>query len=120
MILDKKTIELGEGVFLDVDPKSEYINLRMDHSKGKLIKKVDLWAACFAIADGKTQEALMPVRQTEMVTFERVHHVKLKKDVREGTMLNFKCKVSVPQVVTEGLAGSLTKKRSKILMPLRG
>lgn len=117
MLLDKKTIELGSGVFIDVEPQSEYVYVRTGHEKGHLVKKVDLWAACFAIADAKTQEKLMPVRQTEISTFRRVHKVKVSKPLKTGDVLTFKCEISVPQVVEEGLAGSLMKKRSAIVIP---
>jgi hypothetical protein len=116
-LLDKKTIELGDGVFVDVMPDAEDVNVRVGDSKGVRVKKVDLWAACFAIADAKTQELLLPVRQTEMSTFIRVHKVKVKRDIKAGQVLTFHCKVSVPQVIEEGLAGSLRKKRSSIVIP---
>ena len=116
-LLDKKTIELGEHVFLDIVPDLEHVNIRIGNSKGTLVKKVDLWAACFAIADAKMQERLMPVRQTQMTTFRRIHIVAVKKPLNVGDKLRFKCEISVPQVIEEGLAGSLTRKRSKIVIP---
>ncbi|MDE2233747.1 MAG: hypothetical protein KGJ90_06630 [Patescibacteria group bacterium] len=118
-MIDKKTIEIGDHIFIDVDPSSEFLNIRVGDDKGKLVKKVDFWAVCFHIADKATQEKLLPVRQTEMSTFRRIHHVKLKKSLNAGDIVNVKCEISVPQVVEEGLAGSLMKKRGKILVPGR-
>lgn len=117
MLLSKQTIQLGDGVLIDCDPKSEWVNVRVGESKGILVKKVDLWAACFAMADAKTQEQLMPVRQTEMSTFVRIHKVRLKKSLNAGEIMQVKCEISVPQVVEEGLAGSLMKKRGKVIIP---
>lgn len=116
-LLSKQTFVLGDKVFLDIDPEREFVNLRVGNDKGTLIKKVDLWAACFAIADPKTQERLLPIRQTEMSTYVRMHKVRMKKSVNAGDVLNFRCEISVPQIVEEGLAGNLMKKRSKIITP---
>jgi hypothetical protein len=117
MLLDKRTLQLGDDILIDVVPQSEFVHISVGNSKKFPVRKVDIWAVCFAIADAKTQELLMPVRKTEMSTFRRVHHVKLTKDVKAGEMVHLKCEVNVPQIVEEGLAGSLMKKRSRILMP---
>ena len=111
MVLEKQTIQLGKGILLDVDPKSEYVNIRCGKDdKGELVKKVDLWAVVFTIADAATQEKLMPVRQIQQVTYRRVHHIKLKRDMRAGETVNAKCEINVDQNIHEGLAGSLLKK----------
>ena len=107
-VLEEKIIELGDGLFLDVKPESEYLQVRIGQEK-KLIKKVDLWAAVFAIADPDTQEKLTPVRQTQMVTYARVHTIQIKKDMHKGELLRCKCRINVPQVIEEGLAGNLKK-----------
>ena len=116
-VLEQKTLQLGEHILIDVDPKSEFVNMRVGDSKGFLVKKVDLWAVTFTIADAKTQELLMPIRQTEVSTFRRIHKVRLKKAMNEGDIMTVKCEISVPQVVEEGLAGNLMRKRSKIVLP---
>lgn len=118
-VLEKQTFQLGEDILIDVMPKSEFVNFRVGSEKGIMVKKVDLWALVFTIADPETQEKLLPVRQTEMVTYKRVHHVKLTKDVRAGHMLNVRCEINVPETVNEGLAGTLVKRREKgsILIP---
>lgn len=105
-LIEKKTIELGNGILLDVDPNFDYVVLRVGE-KSEKIKKVDLWAACFAIADEKTQEELMPVRKTQMMVFEKIHHVELKKDMKKGQILKVRCHVDVPLSIEENLKGLL-------------
>ena len=113
-VLEKQTLELGDGIFIDVDPKSEFVRFRMgDDRKGVMVRKVDLWAVVFTIADPETQERLMPVRRTEMVTFRRIHNYVLKRDVRAGTKLRIPCEVNVPQTIEENLQGNLIKRQEK-------
>ena len=109
-LLEKKTIELGDGVFVDVDPKKDAVIIRIGEER-KTEKKADLWAMCFTIADAKTQEQLLPVRMTELVTYKRIHNIELKKDMRKGDIVRTMCEINVPQVIHEGLAGNLTVKR---------
>lgn len=119
-VLEKQTLQVGEsGILIDCDPKSEWVNVRLGDAKGVVVKKVDLWAVVFTIADAKMQEQLMPVRQTEVVTYKRVHHVKITKGIKPGEMLNVKCEINVPQTIEEGLAGTLVKRREKgkIIVP---
>lgn len=106
----RQTIQLGEDVFVDVDPKDEYVKVRMGNEKGSVVKKVDLWAAIFSIADSATQEKMMPIRQTQVESFERIHRVRVTKALKPGDEIRVKCHVSVEKTVIEGLAGNLTKK----------
>lgn len=115
-LIAKRTVELGDGILIDVDPKLDTIVIRVGQER-KVVKKVDLWAICFTIADPKTQELLMPVRQTEVATFKRIHAIQVTKPMKPGDMIKVQCEISVPQVVEEGLAGTLTKKRSPIALP---
>jgi hypothetical protein len=123
MLLEKKTIELGRGkdgtVLIDIDPTSDFVIFRVGNSGGIPVKKVDLWSACFIMADEKTQADLIPVRETEMVTYRRIHNVKLKKGLREGEILRVACEINVPEVIHENLAGNITKRREpgSILIP---
>lgn len=119
MILEKKTIQLADGILMHVDPSSEYVMLEVDGQKDRLIKKVDLWGACFLIADAKTQDKLMPVRQTELTTVVKIHQVKLKKNMREGDLMSVRCETSIPTLIEENLAGNLVKRRERgtILIP---
>lgn len=112
-LLERKTLELGEGVLLDVDPGLDYVSLRVGNVNTK-IKRVDLWAACFAIADADTQEKLMPVRKTEVMTFERIHKVRLKKDLHAGDIMRVKCHVDVPMTIEENLKGLIKDKKKSV------
>lgn len=120
MLLERKTIELTKGVLMHIDPSSEFVALEVDGQKDRLVRKVDLWGACFLMADGKTQDQLMPIRQTEMTTVVRLHQVRVGKDLKKGEILSVRCETSLPTAVEEGLAGTLMKKRErgkKLLLP---
>lgn len=120
-VLERQTIQLGKNILLDVDPKSEFVNIRAGKDeKGELVKKVDLWAVIFTIADAATQEKMMPVRQTQVQHITRIHHIKLKKNMRAGDVVNAKCEISVEKEVIEGLAGNLMKERPKSSLILPG
>lgn len=109
-LTEPKTIQIGDSLLLDVVPGREDLQVRMVTPTGEFkttVKKVDLWAAVFAIVDGKMQDDLMPVRQTQMVTFERMHHVRVKRDLKKGDVLKFKTKVDVPLTIVESLKGML-------------
>lgn len=110
-LLDKKTIQIGDSLLLDVVPGEEFIQVRVLDGKGHehktMVRRVDLYAATFAIADAKTQEELLPVRKTEMMTFERIHNVRLKKDMKANQIMKVKCHVDVPLRIEENLKGLL-------------
>lgn len=117
-LLEKKTIQVGEtaehdGIFFDIDPDNEYVQVRIGTSKCG-IKKSELWGLAFAVADSKTQADLMPVRQTEVMTYERVHNVQLRKNVTKGSMIKVKCKVNVPVTIHEGLKGLVKEPHIKV------
>ncbi len=108
-LLDRKTIQIGNRILVDIDPDIDYVQMRMGDGAGhevtERIKKVDLYAAVFALADAKTQDALMPVRQTRMMTFERIHNVQMKKDMKKGQILKIRCHMDVPLQIEESLKG---------------
>lgn len=109
--LEPKTLQLGENLLLDVRPGSDEIRVRMIGVGGRevacTIKKTDLWSAVFAIMDGKQQDDLMPVRQTTMMTMERMNVVRVKRDLKKGDILKFKTTFDVPLAVVESLKGQL-------------
>ncbi len=118
-ITDKQTFEIGDVLF-DVKPDSQWINVRM-HGKEGTIDKNALWAMVFAISGGKEQDDLIPVRQTEMMTFERIHTVKLNKDMRKGEILKYRAKIDVPVTIVESLKGMVeTEKKNSRTIPLIG
>lgn len=114
-LLEKKTIQVGEtaeneGIFFDIDPDNEYVQVRIGTSKCG-IKKSELWGLAFAIADAKTQDDLMPVRKTEVMTYERVHKVRLKKSLNAGDIMKVRCHIDVPVAINESLKGIVEDKK---------
>ena len=106
MALKKKTtFKLGERVRIEVDPKSDEVQV-YDREGGRPspIKKTELWALLFAVADEKTQDELMPVRKTQIMKFERVHTVQLTKSLKRGQLLTVKCVVDVDKTVRDAIA----------------
>lgn len=114
MLVDKKTLQIGEGVVIDAIPGAEYVQLRIlgRDERTVRIRMVDLYAAVFAMADEKTQDALMPVRQSQVMTFEKIHNVQLKKDLKKGQTLRVRCHVDVPLIIEEKLKGLTANKAS--------
>lgn len=116
MLTEPKTIEIGkfgesgDGIFFDVDPASDWIQVRVGTQKAG-IRKNELWGLAFAIADAKTQDDLMPIRQTEIMVYERIHKVRAKTNINKGDVLSFKCKVDVPVTIKEGLKGIINEKK---------
>lgn len=107
-LVEKKTIQIGENLLLDVLPDEEFMQVRFLHKGDEFtskVKKSDLYGAVFAIADPQTQDALMPVRTTEVLTFEKIHNVQLKKDMRKGAILKVRCHIDVPVAIEENLKG---------------
>lgn len=118
-LVERHMIQLGEkdGITIDVRPDSDFVEFRMGDQK-EIVKKAALWAAVFAMADAKTQADMMPVRSTEVETFERIHKVKATKLIKPGETLKFRCTVNVPVTVTEGLKGIIEpKKKSSFILP---
>lgn len=115
-LLDAKTVQLGATILMDVQPDKEHVRIRIGDSE-ETVKKVDLWAAIFAIADAKTQEEMMPVRQTEVMTFERIHNVRIKKDTKANTIVKVRCHVDVPVRIEENLKGLMRKDADQRFIP---
>lgn len=108
LLNERKTLQLATDVFLDADPEMEYVQLRIgDGDKKYKIRKVDLHAALYVLADEKTRDDLMPVRTTEVLTFERIHNVQLKKDMKKGSIMKVRCHIDAPVRIEENLRGML-------------
>ena len=106
----KRTIELGDGLLIDVDPKLDTLDFRIGDQK-RTVNKVDLWQAWFTIADEKTQDLLMPVRKTEMVAYKRQLYVRCTKDMKAGEEIVVNYEVSIPKVVDEGLIKKIEEEK---------
>jgi hypothetical protein len=116
-LVDKKTIQIGKGILIDIDPDAEYVQMRMVSGKTEVkerVKKSDLYAAIFHIADPKTQDAMMPVRQTQVMTFERIHNIQVKKDMRKGQIIKVRCHVDVPTRIEENLRGLVADAKAAV------
>ena len=94
----------------NVKPNADTFKLTMG-KETKEFKKIDLWSMVFAIMGPDEQEKMLPVRQTEVVTYKRIHNVKLKKAMPAGAILKVQCEINVPQTVTEGLKGMITQQK---------
>lgn len=115
-LLDRHQIKMGDVTF-DVHPKSDWIDVTIGKEHGK-IKYSDLFGMVFTIADPKRQEEMMPVRQTEVMRYRKVHAVQLKKDMHKGEIMKVRCETDVPLTVVEGLRGLVEKeKKTTLILP---
>ena len=117
-LLEKKTVEIGNGVYFDVDPEDEMIRMRVGKEE-KMVRKADLYSFCFIIADAANQDKLTAVKQTEVQHFTRLHRIQLKKDMRKGDVVTTRCHISVPVAVVEGLKHIVERRKPKGI-PLLG
>lgn len=115
-LVERKTMQLGSKILIDIEPESEYVVIRVQGSGGEIserIKKSALYGAVFMFADHDTQDRLMPVRKTEVLTFERIHNVQLKKDMKKGQIMRVKCHMDVPVRIEESLKGLVGERTAK-------
>jgi len=90
---------------IEVNTSEKYkdkLTVKMGDKKA-IIKKKDLYAIAFMIADPETQADLMPVKQTRVRKQIRQYRVKAKKDIRKGEEIVFNAEVNTPIQVIEGL-----------------
>lgn len=108
-------MELVPGVVIYARPGDEMLEVHVEvdgRKKTHRVKLAELWAITFALCDSERQEKLMPVRKTEMMVYERIHKVRVKRDLKKGDELKFRCHVDVPLTVVESLGG-LVQEKSK-------
>lgn len=121
-MLDRQTAalgidEAGDQLLVDVDPSIAELVFRIGKHRVR-VSKSDLWNFCYLIGDEETQERLTPVRHTEVMHYEKVHTIKLKRDLKKGDVVRTRCIISVPLTVVEGLKGMLKpKEASQIILP---
>lgn len=94
----------------NVDPDQSMIKIG-NGAKAQRFKKVDLWALVFAMSGPEEQDKMMPVRQTELVTYRRIHNIKVKRNLKAGDTITCKCEINVPQTVVEGLKGMVEQQK---------
>lgn len=73
--------------------------------KQAVIRMKDLVGFVLLAADPQQQDAMMPVRKTELTTFVRQFRVKATKPIKPGEYLVFNANINVPTTVVEGLSG---------------
>lgn len=115
MLQHKTGAQLGDALFT-ISPDSDVVGLKLG-DKTTNINKKELYSLIWAMADEKQQEAMLPMRQTEVMEFVKHHKVMAKKDIRKGEMISMRCRISVPLMVVEGLKGMLTKSEQSKFAP---
>ena len=97
----------GKGIAQVGEIKVKY-NQELDsvefESAGKC-SKLELYQFVFGICDESMREQMMPVRTSEVITFERIHNVQLKKDSKAGSIIRVSCQMNIPVRIEEGLKG---------------
>ena len=92
----------------NVDPTRSIIKIG-NGKDAKRFNKVDLWALVYAISGPEEQDKMMPTKQTEVLTYKRIHNVKLKKPMKAGEIMKVHCEMNVEKTVVEGLKGMIEK-----------
>lgn len=100
----------------------DYVEFRVKDESGNWIKSYikikELYALIFMLVGKEEQEALMPIKQTEVRTYERQHRIKLKKDMKKGEIVVANCRINVPLIIENRLRGIIGNRKSKgILVP---
>ena len=113
--VERTHLQIGQGsdtVIFKYEPDSDYILIGMGKEEAK-VKYIDLWGVIFSMGDERQKEQLIPVRQTEMLKYERIHSVQLKKDMKRGQIMNVKCVVDIPKVVATDIENEIMKAKMK-------
>lgn len=123
-LLDRNIMKIGNMLF-DVDPDSEHINVSMENDHGKevaktRIKRMDLWSMVYAMSGPNEQDMMTPVRQSEVVTYRRIHNIKITKPVKVGDIIKCKCEINVEKTVVEGLKGMVEQQKTVSGVPIIG
>lgn len=97
----------------NVNPKEDTFELSMGKEK-KRFKIIDLYAITFAICGTEQQANLMPIRRSEVLTYRRIHRIRLKKAMPEGGIVTCRCEINVEQTVAEGLKGMIEQQKNDL------
>ncbi len=117
-ILQKEKFGIGDAIF-DVEPDNNRVRMTLGKETTECTK-MDLWAMVFAIMGPDEQEQIMPVRQTEVMHFEKKHMIQLKRDMKKGEVVMAVCRQSVPVTVVEGLKGMIKENTRAKGIPIIG
>ncbi len=108
-LTESKTLQLSGDIFMDVDPTQDAVRLRIGDKTSGYLPIPELWGAIFAIVGPAQQDAMTPVRTTQLETFIRKHKVKVTKALKPGDIITVKCHINIPVTVTEGLKSIVEK-----------
>lgn len=75
-----------------------------------MIDMKDLYEFVFWAADPENQASLIPMSQTKVRTIQKIHKVKVTKDIKKGEFLNVRCVTNVPVEIWDGLASMMGKR----------
>lgn len=100
--MKQKDFKFGTANF-KYDHKTEWVHLNLGKQKTR-IKKTDLWMMVFMMTkDKKQKDDLISEQDREMMQFVRQHQVRATKDIKEGELMIFNCKVNVPLIVVDSI-----------------
>ena len=101
---------VSEG--LSIAPKGDTVRICIGRAT-KFIPLKEFWGIAFSMTqDKEMKDKLMPVRQTEMMHFKKVHTVEVKKDMKAGETLTFTHVIDVPLTVIAGMKDIIEKEVS--------
>lgn len=79
-------------------------------SEDLIVGMKDLYEFVFWAADPENQAKLIPVTQTKVRTIQKIHQVKVTKDIKQGEFLKVRCETNVPVEIFDGLAGLMDRR----------
>jgi hypothetical protein len=103
----------GKTMEFDIDPDREMVKMTLGKESIKF-KFIDMWAMIYAASGPEQQEKMTPVRQTEVMTYRRIHNYKLKKAQPAGVVLRIPCEINVEKTVVEGLRGMVEQQKKSV------
>ena len=106
-VFKKQRFEMGDGLEFWYDPKTKWINVKLNGQKSR-IRKTELWQLAFMISGEEKQDELLPAKKITMMQFDRIHTIKATKDIKKDETIQFHCHVDVPKVVVEHLLSKET------------
>ena len=109
----------GKAMEFDIDPDREMVKMTLGKESIKF-KFIDLWSLIYAASGPEQQERMTPVRQTEVLTYRRIHNYKLKKAQPAGAILRIPCEMNVEKSVVESLRGLLPEHKGTGEFPIIG
>ncbi len=110
MIKDLAKAEIADilgvnNVTLDVNFDENYKDCLKLTIAGQeaIVKYTDLFSFMFVLASKEQQAKMIPIQQEKGDEYMRQHHVRLKRDMKEGEELIVNCKIHVPTIIEESI-----------------